>query len=242
MSHFYVQYGCGFSVGEGWLSFDASPTLRIERIPVVGKVISAVLSGNSACFPASVRYGDICKGPLVPAGTADGVYASHVLEHLSLFDFGRALENTYQMLAHGGVFRLIVPDLFERARRYVSTAEENPEAAGKFLRATLLGKEHRPRGLSGILRDIIGNSGHLWMWDETSITEELRRAGFTRIRRCNCGDSGNPMFDAVEEASRFYDAELNVQECAMEARKSPYEKLDQRLAEVDSEARFRYNV
>ena len=115
---------------------------------------------------------------------------------------------------------MIVPDLLERARRYVSTAEEKSEAAEEFLRATLLGKEDRLTGLLGILRDIIGNSGHLWMWDETSITEELKRVGFTRIRRCNCGDSGIPMFDVVEEASRFYDTDLNIQECAMEARKS----------------------
>ena len=102
MPHYYVQYGCGFSVGEGWLNFDASPTLRIERIPFFGNKVSAVFSGNRERFPASVRYGDICKGPLVPAGTADGVYASHVLEHLSLSDFRKALANTYKMLADEG--------------------------------------------------------------------------------------------------------------------------------------------
>lgn len=221
MPHLYVQYGCGFSQAEGWLNFDASPTLRIERIPFFGNMISAAVSGNRERFPVSVKYGDICKGPLVPEGTADGVYASHVLEHLSLSDFRKALANTYKMLAHGGVFRLIVPDLFERARRYVSTAEDIPQAAEEFLRATSLGKELRPTAVSGILRDILGNSGHLWMWDETSITEELKRTGFTRVRRCNCGDLGIPMFDAVEEASRFYDTGLNIRECAMEARKSP---------------------
>lgn len=221
MPRYYIQYGCGFSVGEGWLNFDASPTLRIERIPLFGDKVSAAFSGNRERFRACVRYGDICKGPLLPAGTADGVYASHVLEHLSLSDFRKALENTYEMLADGGVFRLIVPDLLERARRYVFKAEKKSEAAEEFLRSTLLGKEHRPRGLSGILRDLVGNSGHRWMWDETSITEELRWVRFTRIRRCSCGDSGIPMFDAVEEASRFYDMDLNIQGCAMEARKSP---------------------
>jgi hypothetical protein len=215
----YVQYGCGFTAGKDWLNFDASPTLRIEKIPLLGKVISATLSGNCERFPASVKYGDIRNGPLVSVGSAHGVYASHVLEHLSLFDFRRALENTYRMLAEGGIFRLVVPDLFERARRYVSTAEES-EAAKKFLRATLLGKEHRPTGLLGILREIMGSSAHLWMWDESSIAEELKMAGFTRIRRCEFGDSGNPMFDAVEEASRFYDTDLNIRECAMEAWKS----------------------
>jgi Methyltransferase domain len=219
MGH-YVQYGCGFSAGQGWLNFDASPTLRIERIPLVGNVISAAISGNRNRFPTSVRYGDIRRGPLVPAGTADGVYASHVLEHLSHSDFRKALAHTNIMLVDGGVFRLIVPDLLERARRYVSTAAEKSQAAEEFLHATLLGKEHRPAGLLGMLREFIGNSSHLWMWDETSIAEELKRAGFNQIRRCDQGDSGLPIFDAVEDPSRFYDTNLNIRECAMEARKS----------------------
>jgi Methyltransferase domain len=219
--HVYVQYGCGFSAGEGWLNFDASPTLRIERIPLVGNVISAAMSGNSNRFPASVRYGDIRNGPLVPMGTADGVYASHVLEHLSLCDFRKALANTHLMLADGGVFRLIVPDLLERARRYVSRAENDSQAAGEFIRATGLGKEHRSTGPLGMLREFIGNSGHLWMYDEISIAEELRRAGFNQIRRCDKGDSELAMFDAVEDPLRFYDTNLGIRECARRAQIAP---------------------
>jgi hypothetical protein len=201
------------------LNFDASPTLRIERIPLAGDIISAAFSGNRQRFPASVRYGDIRKGPLVPEGSADGLYASHVLEHLALSEFRIALANTYKMLAEGGVFRLIVPDLLERARRYVAVAEERPEAAVEFCRATSLGREGRATSLLGVVRETIGSSAHLWMWDETSMTSELKRAGFTRIRRCDCGDSGIPMFDAVEEATRFYDPDLSIRECGMEARK-----------------------
>jgi hypothetical protein len=219
MAGYYVQYGCGFSVGEGWLNFDASPTLRAERIPLIGNRIAARLSGNRERFPATVRYGDICKGPLVPAGTAAGVYASHVLEHLSLSDFRIAVQNTYKMLGDEGVFRLIVPDLFERARRYVAVAQNNTDAAGQFLRATMLGKEYRSRGPVAILRDLIGNSDHLWMWDESSIIKELESVGFQKIRRCSFGDSGISMFDAVEECSRFYDTNLNIRECAIEARR-----------------------
>jgi len=221
MHHFYVQYGCGHSVGDGWLNFDASPRLRVEKIPLCGTMISAALSGSRDRFPASVRYGDIRKGLLVPEGTTDGIYASYVLEHLALSDFRKALANTYKMVADGGVFRLVVPGLLERARRYVSTAEEMPGAAEEFFRATSLGKENRPTGLSGLMREIMGNSAHLWMWDEASITQELSSAGFTRIRRRDCGDSGIPMFDAVEEPSRFYDTSLNIRECAIEAWKTP---------------------
>ncbi|HEX3882455.1 MAG TPA: methyltransferase domain-containing protein [Stellaceae bacterium] len=219
MAGVYVQYGCGFSAGKGWLNFDASPTLRIERIPLVGNAISAALSGSRQRFPSTVRYGDIRKSLLVQAGTADAIYASHVLEHLSLYDFRKALRNTYEMLRHGGVFRLIVPDLLERARRYVSTADEGSITAEAFMRETFLGKEHRPTGIVGLLRELLGNSAHLWMWDEISITEELKRAGFAEIRRCVIGDSGLDIFDAVEMPSRFHDSSLNIRECAMEARK-----------------------
>jgi hypothetical protein len=51
----YVQHGSGSSAGEGWLNFDTSPTLRIERIPVVGMLVSRTFSGNTLRFPPSVR-------------------------------------------------------------------------------------------------------------------------------------------------------------------------------------------
>lgn len=217
MADCYVQYGSGFSIGEGWLNFDASPTLRIERVPLIGRLVSAAFSGNRERFPKAVRYGDIRKGPLVPAGMVRAVYASHVLEHLTLADCRIALANTHAMLAPGGVFRLVVPDLFERARRYVAAAE--PGAAAEFMRTTMLGKEARGRGLRGALGEWLGHSAHLWMWDEKSLAAELAAAGFVDIRRCEPGDSGIAMFDEVEDRARFYDEALDLRECAMEARK-----------------------
>ena len=101
--------------------FDNSPTLRIERIPIVGKILGRI-SGNGQRFPSDVRYGDICKGLPVVDGTVKGAYASHVLEHLSLEDFRVALVNTYRMLEPAGRFRLIVPDLEARARIYLEGA------------------------------------------------------------------------------------------------------------------------
>src|SRR5262249_14688069 len=103
----YVQYGCGFSAGKDWLNFDNSPTLRIERLPAIGTILWKT-TGNARRFPILVEYGDILKGLPVAANTAKGVYASHVLEHLALNDFKTAIQNTFRMLAPGGVFRLIV--------------------------------------------------------------------------------------------------------------------------------------
>lgn len=216
----YVQYGCGFSAGEGWINFDSSPTLRMERIAVVGKPLSRSFSGNALRFPPSVRYGDICKGLPIPDGTARGAYASHVLEHLSLEDLKQALVNTYKLLAPGGIFRLIVPDLQERARRYVEEAAKgSPDAASIFLGTSGFGQERRSRTLLQHVRQMIGGSKHLWMWDQYSMAAELRKANFVDIRRCEFGDSTDPMFSKVERYGRFVDEDFNIRECALEARK-----------------------
>jgi hypothetical protein len=219
-SSLYVQYGCGLSAGEGWLNFDSSPTLLLEQIPLIGQVLSIHFSGNPNRFPRSVKYGNICKGLPVADGTVRGVYASHVLEHLSRDDLRGALINTNKMLMPGGVFRLIVPDLQERAKHYVDqVSNKSSEAADAFLYSTRLGQERRPRTLMQHLRQLIGNSQHLWMWDEHSMTAELERAKFIAIRRCDFGDSADQMFSRVEDFGRFYDESLNVRECALEARK-----------------------
>ena len=215
----YVHYGCGYCAPDGWLNFDCSPTLRIERMPVLGRLLGR-LSGNTERFPAHVRYGDICRGLPVPEGLVQAVYASHILEHLSLQDCRIAIANTYRMLQPGGVFRLIVPDLLERARRYVAAADaHSAEASGMFMHSTYLGAESRPRSALGHLRRMVGNSSHLWMWDEHAMGAELARVGFVAIRRCALGDADDRMFDRVEHPDRFHDQEFDIPEVAMEARK-----------------------
>ena len=59
----------------------------------------------------------------------------------------------------------------------------------------------------------------MWMWDEPSIVKQLELAGFVDIRRCELGDSNDPMFAQVEHAGRFVDAALDLRELAVSARK-----------------------
>ena len=94
-----------------------SPTLRFERIPLIGKIYTK----NKARFPDNVEYGDIVKGLPVGAGSCEAVYCSHVLEHLSLEDFRYALKNTFELLGSGGIFRLVVPDLEYSITRYIES-------------------------------------------------------------------------------------------------------------------------
>jgi hypothetical protein len=197
MTHDYVHYGCGWFAPETWLNFDCSPTLRFERLPVVG----GLYTRNARRFPTNVRYGDIVRGLPVPAGSCRGIYCSHVLEHLALEDFHLALTHTFQYLKPGGVFRLVLPDLEQLARAYL--ADSSDLAAGRFMEATCLGTRQRPRGLRGFVTQWLGNSLHLWMWDEKALTEQLREHGFRDIRRAAFGDAADRRFDDVEAEERF---------------------------------------
>jgi SAM-dependent methyltransferase len=196
----YVQYGCGLCAPEQWQNFDASPTLRLQRIPLVGKFFE-----KDVKFPANVRYGDILKGlPGIKTGTCDGVYCSHVLEHLALDDFRKALKNTYKLLKTGGIFRCVVPDLEYAIELYCKEKKTGTAmAAHAFMQNTLLGITHRPRGINGLVRAFYGNSHHLWMWDGYSLMEELRNAGFSSVRQCSFNDCADKNFRYVEESGRF---------------------------------------
>jgi predicted SAM-dependent methyltransferase len=163
----------------------------------------------------NVRYGDIVRGLPVSDDSVDGVYASHVLEHLSLEDFRTALGNTMRMLRPGGLFRLVVPDLQALVGFYQQRLAQGVSETNSWLmRSTGLGTERSPRGARAVAQAIFGAGAHLWMWDEFGLTTELRNAGFSEIRRCQFGDCMDRTFLEVEVADRFDGS------CAMEARKN----------------------
>jgi len=210
-----VHYGAGYCAPEGWLNFDASPTLRLERLPILGRFIQK----NAARFPRNLLPGDIITGLPVPPGSADCVYCSHILEHLSRADCHTALKNTFDLLKPGGVFRLVLPDTYRLAAAYVRAFRAgDPGAVHRFMHDLGMGEEIRPRGLKGLLVSRLGNVRHRWMWDVPSMTEALFAIGFANIRACSFGDSEDPAFRAVEDRTRFFAAD-GTPELALEASK-----------------------
>jgi hypothetical protein len=196
-SQMLVQYGCGWSSVEGWLNFDSSPTLRLERIPLIGRFICK----NDQHFPANVQYGDVVKGLPLANGTASHLYCSHVLEHLALEDFRVALKESFRILAKGGTFRFVLPDLEIAVSDYL--ANPRADAACKFMESTILGQKSRKRGLMSFVSEWVGGSIHRWMWDFKSMKHELEIVGFAQVRRATFGDSNSPVFTSIEEECRW---------------------------------------
>jgi len=160
---------------------------------------------NSKRFPDNVIYGDIVRGLPVKESSCDGVYCSHVLEHLALEDCRLALLNTYRMMKKGRVFRMVLPDLEQCIKNYISSGEI-PFRTEEFMKKTGLGQLKRSRGLYSLIIESFGNSRHRWMWDFSSLHYELKKIGFQNIRRAQFGDSGDPMFCLVEKKDRWENA------------------------------------
>jgi len=197
----YLQYGCGLSNPDKWENFDSSPTLRIQRTPILGMLLKPTLN---VVFPRNIKYGDIVKGLNVSKNSYDGIYCSHVLEHLSYNDLLKSLKNTYEYLKPGGIFRMVLPDLEYLCREYIEGVNiKDPKSSLRFMNDSLLGVKERKRGLKQLIVDNLGNVKHLWMWDYHSLSLELKGVGFKEIRRCRFNDSKDKMFLMVEEKGRF---------------------------------------
>jgi len=206
----YVQYGCGFDAPDTWINFDSSPTLRFERLPLIGKLYTK----NEKRFPDNIKYGNIVSELPIKNESCDGIYCSHVLEHLALKNFRKALENTYAYLKPGGIFRLVIPDLYCYAEEYMRAFSKGKnEASMNFMKSSGLGIEEEKKGIFCFFYEVLSGSRHKWMWDYHSLNKELKAVGFLKIRKSKFNDSSDKRFGEVENKNRFEKA------LAMECRK-----------------------
>ena len=196
-----VQFGCGTCAPASWLNFDAGPAFLLEkRLPFLK---AALVRRGFPDYPRNIFYGDVIKGLPIGSGSAERVYASHVLEHLALEDCRKTLRNVLSYLRPGGVFRFVVPDLACYMRTYFQSGSF--AAASVVMAETELGEREGARGFRSLPRAVFGRSQHLWMWDFKNFAHELELAGYTAIRRAQFGDSGDPTFAAVENEGRWRD-------------------------------------
>ncbi|MBF9059793.1 methyltransferase domain-containing protein [Rhodobacterales bacterium HKCCSP123] len=94
-----INLGCGGRYRRDWINMDFVPR------------------------PPHVMGHDLSKPLPFAEGTADMIYASHVLEHFNRYDGLRLLKECHRVLAPTAVIRIIVPDLEAIARNYLRCLE-----------------------------------------------------------------------------------------------------------------------
>lgn len=202
----YLQYGCGFDTPRQWVNFDSAPILFIRENWFLKLFFITILRRKDP-FPKNVLYGNILKGFPKYNNRCKGLYCSHVLEHLTLAECRLALKNSYDLLAKGGTFRLVLPSLESFVREYVSRIDlEDGNAAVDFCKNTYLGREKHENMFRECLKIFFFKNYHFMMWDFYSLKKELQDVGFTNIKEVNFGDSKDDMFKLVENIERFESA------------------------------------
>lgn len=103
-----LNLGCGARAHAAWTNVDLNPA------------------------HALVRAHNVREGLPFAGGAFDAVYHAHLLEHLPIRAAPGFLSECYRVLRHGGVLRVVVPDLEQIARLYLEVVpaawRQDPEA------------------------------------------------------------------------------------------------------------------
>lgn len=94
-----LNFGCGGTYHPGWINLDAAP-------------VSPEVVAHDLRHPFPYASNDF-----------DGVYGSHMLEHLQPQAAMRLLQECFRILKPGGIVRIVVPDLETIARLYLQSLE-----------------------------------------------------------------------------------------------------------------------
>jgi SAM-dependent methyltransferase len=177
-----VNVGCGSTPTYGWVNLDNSVSVRLGRlVPLVewlgriGAMDEDHLKLAKAAKLAGITWANAARRIPLPDGSADVIYASHIVEHLDLDDARAFLGEAWRVLRPSGILRLVVPDLSLFVDRYRETGD-----ADAFV-SSLLFSQRRPRSLVERLRlAVIGFRGHRWMYDGPSLVRLLTQCGFIK--------------------------------------------------------------
>ena len=127
---------------------------------------------------------DVRTLPMFGNGTAELIYACHVLEYFDQVEAVEVLSEWYRVLMPGGVIRLSVPDLEQLMVVYQGTRDESIVIGPLFGRMEVDG---------GIIY-------HKTVYDYATLSTVLARAGFRNIQYWNWRTTEHAAVDDFSQA------------------------------------------
>ena len=202
-----INIGCGKTPTENWLNFDNSYSIILANSPLkywIAKNLK-ILNKDQIEYinwikKNNIYYADVAKKIPLPNESAECIYTSHMLEHLSRKEANFFLNESLRVLEKGGILRVAVPDLKIAVSIYNETQD-----ADAFMETILVA----PPSLETIKQKISlffsGYRHHQWMYDEKSLSKLLKKIGFKEVFTCKAGQTNieNPgslnLLERVEE-------------------------------------------
>jgi predicted SAM-dependent methyltransferase len=204
-----LNVGCGKNVVQGWINIDKSPSVLLSATPWLRKLLlaSAVLTPEQAeGFPQGVVHANVVKRIPAADESADFIYSSHMIEHLSRWEALSFVRECHRVLRRSGALRLATPDLAVMVNDYLNGT--SPFAGAVSTPADAFCLEYRAYANSqvnpvrGLVRKLMGGDSHQWLYDSASISQLLREGGFNEITACSYQRGLTPDLASVERRER----------------------------------------
>jgi predicted SAM-dependent methyltransferase len=182
-----LNLGCGSVRPIGWINTDSSLNANIQKIPIIGKKIAKMFNPVEY-VDTNVVYMNLNKKWNYKDNSVDVVYASHLFEHLTLVSSDLFLAESYRCLKPNGVIRLVVPDLYQIAKKYIDQYESSETLSDttKYIMWAINMHREGQYGKIGFFKKIILESQgyphqHKFMYDKNTLQLKLQEHRFVDV-------------------------------------------------------------
>ncbi len=209
----FLHIGCNVIAPQSWINIDGSWNAWLSRYPPARKLLwkLGIIDKEVAQYPwpRNILIWDVSNGLAFPDNSIDGIYASHLLEHLSRCKAEFFIRECYRVLRSAGIIRLVLPDLRSYIDEYVQMKKEMPKSplsANQFMeRLRISAGWHQWENLSlpfRIYRATKDTLSHRWMYDRESLMVLLKDAGFKTVSEKKFLDSVISIIEDVERQEK----------------------------------------
>jgi predicted SAM-dependent methyltransferase len=167
-----LQIGAGHVDYAGWLNTDIEP------------------AGTEVYLDATKHF------PLSD-GSIQYIFGEHVIEHLTYEEGVAMLRECHRVLASKGKIRLATPNLLKYLQLF---REPKTEEIERYLNAKLRWHQwpQTSNRESMILNLELHSFGHKFVYDPSTLSDSLSRAGFQAITQFPPGESDDPQLRGIE--------------------------------------------
>jgi predicted SAM-dependent methyltransferase len=188
-----LHIGGGWTLFEGWLNVD------IATIP-------------------GVMWMDATQPFPFPDGTFHYVYSEHMIEHVPYEKGAHMLRECFRVMRQGGAIRLITPDLSAILGLHSPELSAEQERYLQWFCQTFV--PERPPSAASAINAMVRLWGHQFIYDEQTLAETMRSAGFTSIHRYPISRSGHCELQNLVNEQRYPEGLLNFESVTLEGIKA----------------------
>lgn len=201
-------------VSAHYLAVTAEPKLHIGG---GAHLLDGWLNTDLALVPGATILDATRRFPFAD-GSFQFVFSEHMIEHILYEDAIGMLSECHRVMRKGGVIRVTTPDLAAITGLYAGKLSGIESRYLSWFCETFLPPDH-PRTAASAINAHFRMWGHQFLYDEGTLAEALRTAGFESVTRRRLGESPYAALQGLENVDRYPEGLLDFESVALEASK-----------------------